>query len=470
MSKIDKNSLGYLGVDYQYRLMGQILMDGVFGNLIIDIIDPNYFEDPNLRVIAASIKEAKKEYDIIPNIESLKIRLIENVNNDMQRRFIITQLEKIESVDLDDTLKTQDIAIRFCKQQELKKSIKEIQKIIDKGDLNDYPKCESILRKALEYGHENDEGIDLFDNISEVLAEDFRHPIRTGIKGLDEIMDGGLSKTELAVIIAPTGSGKTTLLTKIANSAVNDGHNVLQIFFEDTPKIIQRKHLSCWSGYDLNSLSYHKDELMELCKEKMDLSKGKKGKLILKKFSSFGITIPIIRKYINKLIAKGFRPDIVLLDYIDCVTASKTHTDNNVGEGVTMREFETMLTELNVAGWTAVQSNRNGLSADVVETNQIGGSIKKAQIGHFILSIAKPLDQRKEGTATIAILKSRFGKDGMIFKDIMFDNKRMKIEFETPPKTQKEYKKVIENEQLNRLNEVLDDKARRDANKLQETK
>ena len=135
-----------------------------------------------------------------------------------------------------------------------------------------------------------------------------------------------------------------------------------------------------------------------------------------------------------------------------------------------MREFETMLTELNVAGWTAVQSNRNGLSADVVETNQIGGSIKKAQIGHFILSIAKPLDQRKEGTATIAILKSRFGKDGMIFKDIMFDNKRMKIEFETPPKTQKEYKKVIENEQLNRLNEVLDDKARRDANKLQETK
>jgi len=83
MSKIDKNSLGYLGVDYQYRLMSQILNDNVFGNKIIDIIDSNYFEDPSLRVIAAAIKEAKKEYDIIPNIESLKIRLIENISTDM---------------------------------------------------------------------------------------------------------------------------------------------------------------------------------------------------------------------------------------------------------------------------------------------------------------------------------------------------------------------------------------------------
>ncbi len=265
-------------------------------------------------------------------------------------------------------------------------------------------------------------------------------------------MNGGLAKTELAVVIAPTGSGKTTLLTKIANTAVTDGNKVLQIIFEDLPKIIQRKHLSCWSGYELNSLSLHEEELIELCNEK--IANGK-GELKIKKFSSFGTTIPTIKKYINKLIAKGFKPDLILLDYIDCVTPSKTHTDNNVGEGVTMREFETMLSDLDLAGWTAVQSNRQGLSADVVETNQIGGSIKKAQIGHFILSIAKPLDQRLEGTATIAILKSRFGNDGMIFKDILFDNKRMKIEFEAPPKNRGEIKVDKEVAEKNRISEVL---------------
>ena len=34
------------------------------------------------------------------------------------------------------------------------------------------------------------------------------------------------------------------MMTKIANTAMSDGYNVLQIFFEDNPKVIQRKHLS----------------------------------------------------------------------------------------------------------------------------------------------------------------------------------------------------------------------------------
>ena len=84
-----------------------------------------------------------------------------------------------------------------------------------------------------------------------------------------------------------------------------------------------------------------------------------------------------------------------------------------------MRQFETMIAELDVVGWTAVQGNRSSINADVVDSGMIGGSIKKGQIGHFILSIAKSLQQKEDGLATMAILKSRFGKDGMIFQDIL---------------------------------------------------
>ena len=93
-----------------------------------------------------------------------------------------------------------------------------------------------------------------------------------------------------------------------------------------------------------------------------------------------------------------------------------------------MRQFETMLTELNVAGWTAVQGNRSAIGADVVEAHMMGGSIKKGQIGHFIMSVAKTLDQKEDGTATIAILKSRFGPDGNTFQDITFDNGTLEID------------------------------------------
>jgi replicative DNA helicase len=448
MAKIDRDKLGYLGIDYQYKLMLQILTDRKFGNSIIDIVDPNYFEDQYLRVIAATIKEAKASDDIIPDVGSLEVRLLQDIKDDVVRKFTLRELRKVQEASLDDTLKTQDIAMRFCKQQELKKSMLVINKIIEKGNLEDYEECEKILRKALEHGDSKDDGINVFDNIKEVLAEDFRKPIPTGIKGLDEIMDGGLSKGELAVILAPFGVGKTTMITKIANTAMVRGYKVLQIFFEDTIKVIQRKHLSCWSKIDLNNLSLHKEEIMSIAEEMENTG----GQLKLKKFSGDGTTIPVIKQYIRRLIASGFKPDIVLLDYIDVVEPSKNYTDVNVGEGSVMRQFEAMLAELDMAGWTAVQGNRSSISADVVEANQMGGSIKKGQIGHFIVSIAKNLDQRDKGTATMAILKSRFGKDGIVFSNIVFNNANIQIEMvDGMGRTKTEYKSDMQVESQERL-------------------
>ena len=52
---------------------------------------------------------------------------------------------------------------------------------------------------------------------------------KDGLIGLDEIMDGGLAKGELAIILAAWGVGKTTMITKLANHAKATGNNVMQI-------------------------------------------------------------------------------------------------------------------------------------------------------------------------------------------------------------------------------------------------
>jgi replicative DNA helicase len=458
MAKIEKDTLEFLGFDYQYKLLAQLLTDKRFANSIIDIIDANYFKDEHLKIITAAIKDAKEEYDIIPDYSSIEFRLLEKITNPQTRKFILGQLKRIRETSLNDSYKVQEVAMKFCKTQELKKSIKQIAAIIDNGDTDEYEKCESILRKALEHGDNKDDGMNVLDDLESVLDEDFRKPIPTGIKGLDEIMDGGLSKGELAVILAPFGVGKTTMMTKICNTAMNEGHKVLQIFFEDMPRVIQRKHLACWSGHDLNSLVLHKDDLIDMAKNMTASSKNGTGEIKLKKFSSDGTTIPMIRQYIRQQIASGFRPDLITLDYIDCVTPSKKFDDVNAGEGAVMRQFEAMLAELDLAGWTAVQGNRSSISAEVVEANQMGGSIKKGQIGHFIVSIAKTLDQKDEGTATMAILKSRFGKDGMIFPNIVFDNARIQIEMgdaEPNGQNRTQYKKGVEDQAQNRVNAVM---------------
>ncbi len=454
MSNLKKEDFGYLGKDFQVRLLLQILTDRKFANNIMDIMDANYFEDEFFRKIAITIKSAYEKHEAVPDISSLEMRLMDGAKDKIQRDFILRQLRHVKEADMNDTLWIQERALKFCKQQELKKSVREIQQIIDKGNIDDYDKCEEILKKALETGDGKDDGIDVFFDMDGVLSDDFRKPIPTGIKGLDECMDGGLSKGELGVILAPFGVGKTTMITKIANTAKNEGLNVLQIFFEDNPKVIQRKHLSCWTGINLNDLKHNK----ELLAERIEIESERKGNLKLKKFPSDGTTIPHIRQYIRKQIAQGFKPDIVLVDYIDCIVPTKQFKDSWDGEGNVMRQFETLLSELDIAGWTAVQGNRSSIGAETVDSSMIGGSIKKGQIGHFIVSIAKTLDQKESGHANLAILKSRFGKDGIIFNDAIFNNGTIQIEIveDNGGKTFMQVKKDKETNSQAKVNSILD--------------
>lgn len=457
MDTINKDNLGYLGLDFQYRLIQQILVDNKFGESIIDILKPNYFEDVFLRTACLKIFNNYEEYGVIPDINNLESIILGTATNEVDKFMYSEQFNKIKNANLNNGLQVQDTAMKFCKQQELKKSVREIERIIENGNLDDYHKCEEILKKALEVGENKDDGIDIFDNIEHVLDVDFRDPIPTGINGLDAYMDGGLAKGELAVLLAAFGIGKTSFMVKVANHAKNIGKNVLQIFFEDNPKVIQKKHLACWmeGKYSLNELADNFDEVTQV----KNMREAQPGKIILKKFSSDGTTIPQIKQYVKKLISKGFKPDLLLLDYIDCVQPTKSFKDEWSGEGNVMRQFETMLSELNIAGWTAVQGNRTAINADVVDSTMIGGSIKKGQIGHFILSVAKSLEQKENGRANMAILKSRFGKDGIEFHDVLFDNGTVQIDMTEEVgrgKTYKESKEVKRVNDQNSVNNALD--------------
>ena len=220
----------------------------------------------------------------------------------------------------------------------------------------------------------------------------------------------------------------TTVLTKIANTAFNLGYNVLQVFFEDNPKIIQRKHFTLWTGIEPDNLVKNRDEVMSKVTE---IQETMKNKLILKKLASDTMTMNQIKGQVRKMIADGNKLDLIMLDYIDCILPESTSKDEWKAEGSVMRGFEAMCHELDLVGWTATQGNRSSISAEVVTTDQMGGSIKKAQVGHVIISIAKTLQQKEMNLATIAITKSRLGKDGVVFENCKFNNELLEIDTES---------------------------------------
>jgi len=422
----DKN-FGYLGNNFQIQLINNIVLYKDFATSIVDVIEPKYFDNQYFKIIMQIIKEYYSTYEHTPSYNTMEQLVKSEISSPMAQKMTLDMVEQIKDAPIEGDTFVQQKALKFCKQQELQKVMGKAQKIIDKGDFESYDHLEEMVREALQVGEVDTGTADVFNNLDEVLEDDFRHPIPMGVPGIDNLLKGGIAKGEIGVILAPTGVGKSTFLTKVSNNAFNLGYNVLQIFFEDNPKIIQRKHFTLWTGIAPDLLSIHKDKVMDKIK---DIRLNAPNKLILKKLPSDTVTINQIKNQIRKMIAEGTKIDMVLLDYIDCVVPDKNLGDEWKSEGSVMRGFEAMCHELDLVGWTATQGNRSSISSEIVTTDQMGGSIKKAQVGHVIISVAKSLQQKEMNLATIAITKSRIGKDGIVFENCKFDNELLEIDTE----------------------------------------
>ena len=418
----------YLGSTFQIQLLNQIIVDKDFSRSIIDVIENNYFENKYFKIIIQMVKEYYSKYEHTPTFDTLEQITKSELQQELASKIVLDTLTKIKDAPTEGQEFVQEKALKFCKQQELQKAITKAQKVIDGGEFENYDTLEALVREALQVGEREDGTEDVFNNLDEVLNEDYRHPIPMGIPGIDRLLKGGLARGEIGVILAPTGVGKSTLLTKISNHAFNLGYNVLQIFFEDNPKIIQRKHITLWTKVHPDELTIKKEEVMAKVKEIKD---SMENKLILKKLPSDTVTMLQIKGQIRKMIADGIKIDMVLLDYIDCVVPNKNLGDEWKSEGSVMRAFESMCHELDLVGWTATQGNRSSISSEVVTTDQMGGSIKKAQVGHVIISVAKSLQQKEMKLATMAITKSRIGDDGVVFENCKFDNGMLDIDTES---------------------------------------
>ena len=418
----------YLGNTFQLQLLNQIIVDKDFSHSIIDVIENEYFENKYFKIIIQMIREYYQKYDHTPSFDTLEQITKSELQQEIASKIVMDTIKKIKDAPIDGVGFVQEKALKFCKQQELQKVMGKAQKIIDGGEFENYDTLEEMVKTALQVGAKDTSMLDVFSNLDQVLEDDYRHPIPMGIPGIDRLLKGGLAKGEIGVILAPTGVGKSTILTKMANHAYNLGFNVLQVFFEDNPKVIQRKHFTLWTKIHPDDLSEKKDQVMKKVKE---IDETMPNKLILKKLPSDTMTMLQIKNQIRKMVSDGIKIDMVVLDYIDCIVPDKNLGDEWKSEGSVMRAFEAMCHEMNIVGWTATQGNRSSISSEVVTTDQMGGSIKKAQVGHVIISVAKTLQQKEMKLATIAITKSRIGDDGVVFENCKFDNAMIEIDTES---------------------------------------
>jgi replicative DNA helicase len=445
MTETPENTFtAYLGPEFQQRLMWQLLVEPEFAEKTIPNLAIEYFDDPNLKRLFIIILEYFKENEKVPNLQNQSINQAINKyktpNNIIEEESLFSVIKNIilwnERVLNKQLLHDGDIVQKstneFIKQQEWRKFAEFIIEKVKNGEIkkkNILGEIDEKLVKISHIGDEEDYGTEVIEGIDSALRKEFRQTISTGVDVIDTVTGGGLGRGEIGLILSPSGAGKTTLLTKIANTAYEHEKNVLQIIFEDTEDQIKRKHYTIWAKSALSRMDEETENkrVNKIIHEKAEILKGK-GRLIIKRFSQENTTMLDIRNWIIRYQKKwGFKFNIVILDYLDCLESHKKTPDRNEAELVIIKSFEALASDFNIPAWTAIQSNRSGFGAEFVEAYQTGGSIKRLQKAHFFMSIAKTPAQQEANFANIRIIKARFAQDGQTFIDCTFNNDTMDI-------------------------------------------
>ena len=436
--QIDKTNFGYLDLPFQYKLVKYFIEDSKFFEDIVSIVDPNAFTDPVLRKFVGVIKDYYMRDSIVPSYDVLNVILKSKANTPTDIDECDALISKLKfDTSFEGITEVKDIALRFFKQQNLIKVANKILEIAGKGDIERYEECQKLLDDAALAGQEDDFGYNIFELENKALSNDYTVSIPTGIIQLDEVLGGGLDKGKLGLLIAPAGFGKTSFTTAIDAYAAtykcdmnnHMGYKVLQIYFEDDDVDITRKHFSRITNTEARFMKRldqpKRNEIESMLHNHADREMLKTN-LRLKHFRTGTKSASDIEIFVKRLINSGFKPDLITIDYFECIAPEKGGYSTDTAwdrEGVTMRKFENMAKDLNCAIWIPTQSTKDGMnSSEGLTMNQAGGSAKKVHVAQLILSIARALNDIERNRAVISVLKNRSGKSGKIFQNVKFDN------------------------------------------------
>ena len=235
-NSVDKSTLKYLGEDYQYKLVKEFMEDKDCFKELAPIIDQNMFTGQYLRTYVGTMLEYFRANGDVPSYSSMSIELRQKAHTQTDIEICDGVIKKIRNTPSDGSKQTRELATKFFKQQNIIKAANEMLKLAGNGDLENYDKCEELLKNALNTGNHKDyEESRLFDGMNETLSDDFRVVIPTGIGLIDETLNGGIGKGELGCIVGPSGYGKALGVNELV---LTDKVFVIMCYIKITDKVI----------------------------------------------------------------------------------------------------------------------------------------------------------------------------------------------------------------------------------------
>ena len=409
---MENNSLTQFGIGFQSKIITSCLLDTMFLQTIMEVLQPEYFEaDANSWIIKETYKYFLK-YKTTPTLEALKIA-VDEVENDILKLTIVEALKDAwNHREAKDLPFVQEKTLEFCKNQVLKSAIIESVTLLENQN---YDGIKTVIDNAMKAGTPVDIGHDYKVGIEERLTKSTRITIKTPWDIIDEVMDGGLGEGELGVIVAPAGVGKTWVLQSIAASAIKRGFTVAHYTLELNENYVGLRYDTIFSGISTQNIKFQKEEVKKIIE-------SLKGRMIIKSYPTRAASVNTISAHIKQLELKNIIPDLVIVDYADILKDVSGMREVRHQLGSIYEDLRGMAGELKVPLWTASQANRSALEEEVIDATKVAEAYSKVMTADFVLSVSRQAQDKLSHTARCHIIKNRFGIDGITYPMSMNTN------------------------------------------------
>ena len=298
-----------------------------------------------------------------------------------------------------------DTSLDFCKKQNLKSAM---VKSIGLLQSSSFDEISQVINDSLKLGMDNEEGYDWKRDFEERFKPRFRNPTTTGWELIDDICKGGLGQKELGVVIAPTGAGKSMALVHLGTQAIKEGKTVVHYTLELQDTVVASRYDSCLTKIPLQSLTAFKEKIYE---EVLEIE----GKLIVKEYPTKTASTQTIRNHLEKLRMRSIEVDMIIIDYGDLLRPVRYQKEKRNELEYIYEELRGIATEYQVPVWTASQTNRSGLNAEVITMESISEAFNKCFVADFIFSISRTIDDKVANSGRLFVAKNRNGPDGLVF-------------------------------------------------------
>ena len=420
VAKKEKSNFSHYGTKFQEGLVQIILDDRVFADQIMEVFDYDFLELSYLRSFVKLIFNYREKFGTHPSRDTMMtiVRAELESETELSQKQIRDYFSRLSASpeNFESAPYIKDTSLEFCRKQSVKKAMLQCVDLVKTSSFDEIAK---IITESITLGSSNDVGYDYIKDFEKRFELKARNPVGTGWVPIDNLTRGGLGTGELGVCIAPTGAGKSMALVHLGAEALRQGRTVIHYTLELGDKIVATRYDSCLTGINLQDVFTNKEYIFDKIQD-VD------GKLIVKEYPTKSASTNTLKTHLDKLTRLGEDIGMVIVDYGDLLRpVSSQREKRNELESI-YEELRGIAQTFDCPVWTASQTNRSGLNAEVITMESISEAFNKCFVADFIFSLSRTVEDKNNDTGRIFIAKNRNGADGLVYP-IFMSTKNVRI-------------------------------------------